>query len=240
MNYLLFASIVLFPGLAFSQEARELRHVTTPLYYADFYIELESKKIKYADTLYYYWFKSQALHSSQGYAAGYLLNGPFIQYYASGQLAEQGEFELGLKTGEWKSWYESGQLEAVQHYEEGILNGPFFRYNEEGKLVASGTCKAGHLHGDVMVEGTVTNYKHGQKKERNKKSEAASDGADLDQKQKRSDREPSKKQDNEKVEKRDAEGKPKEKKHFLKRWFKKEDASEVREPNEKRTKKSDS
>jgi len=160
---------VCLSGVSMGQDAKELRHVTTDLHYADFYIQLESEKIKYVDTLYYFWFKSQAIHNSQGYASGYLLNGSFTQYYASGQLSEQGIFEDGLKTGEWKSWYETGQLKSIRNYEAGVMEGNFFTYNEHGVVVESGAYKSGRFHGKIIENGIVTKYKRGKQKVRKEK-----------------------------------------------------------------------
>ncbi|MBI3133496.1 MAG: hypothetical protein HYZ14_02365 [Bacteroidetes bacterium] len=178
--------------LSFGQDPKELRHVTTDLFYADFYILLESKKIRYVDTLDYYWFKSQAIHNSQGFSSGHVLNGPFIQYYISGQLAEQGQFEAGLKTGEWKTWYETGQLQSIENYENGVLEGNFFKYDPAGKITVSGSYKSGNFHGEIVENGTVTDYKNGRKREQKQgrtEEAAPEDGKEKTREEKKENRE---------------------------------------------------
>ena len=152
-----------------AQELKELRHFTTTDYSADFYISLDDKKVKYVDTLNYYWFKSQKVHITQGYAGGDLLNGSFTKFYVSGQLAERGEFEFGLQIGEWKTWYETGQLESIYNYENGVLDGNYFKYNESGKLIESGNYRNGKFHGDKIENGETIEYKNGKRKEKKKK-----------------------------------------------------------------------
>lgn len=160
--------------LVFSQEP-DLRHVTTDSCKADFYIQLEDKKVKYVDTLFYHWFKSQKVHVTQGFASGYLLTGVYTAYFFSGQMLERGTFDNGLKTGEWKIWYESGQLQSIMNYDEGLLSGNFFRYNEAGKLIESGSYKSGKFHGEIIENGIVTEYKNGRRKEEKAEKDAATE-----------------------------------------------------------------
>lgn len=154
-----------------AQNANELRHVTTDSTYVDFYVQLDAEKTKYADTLYYAWFKSQAVHITQGFASGHLLNGPYTAYYISGQLFERGEFETGLRDGEWKTWYESGKIRSIENYDNGVLEGNFFHYNEAGTLVESGNYKAGKYHGEIIINGEASEYKNGKRQSKKNKPE---------------------------------------------------------------------
>ncbi|MBL7897243.1 MAG: hypothetical protein JNJ99_01825 [Crocinitomicaceae bacterium] len=161
MRLLLYFLFITFQTTIFCQDLVSLRHSRTDTFKADFYILSAEKKIKFIDTLDYYWFKSQQVHSTQGCASGNLLQGKYTCYYLSGQLAEQGNFISGLKSGEWKSWFESGQLKSIFNFESGVLHGNFFEYNETGRLVKSGNYKNGLLHGEIVINGDIIEYKNG-------------------------------------------------------------------------------
>jgi hypothetical protein len=150
----------------FSQDLIELRHYVTPHNSADFYISLGAEKVKFIDTLDYSWFKSQQLHVTQGYAGGNLLDGPFTEYYVSGQLSRSGIFEQGLQTGEWKSWYESGQLASIYNYKNGVLHGNYFLFDSTGQLIGSGHFRNGKYHGKKVENGEETRFRNGKKKEK--------------------------------------------------------------------------
>ena len=109
----------------------------------DFYVHISAKKMNYADTLYYHWFKSQKIHQTQGRSAGYVLHGNFLKHYVDGQLAEQGEFKYGLKNGQWTTWYNSGKIESKRVYKKGILQGDYALFDEDGKLIEGGRYKNG-------------------------------------------------------------------------------------------------
>ena len=143
MRTIITSILVLVCHLVSAQELKELRHTKTSDFKMDFYITFSKKKVKYEDTLHYYWFKAQKIHVTQGSSEGNLLNGPFSKFYHSGQLAEQGEFEKGLKTGEWKQWYESGNLKAIYNYSAGLLTGSYALYNENGDVRESGKIRKG-------------------------------------------------------------------------------------------------
>ena len=127
----------------FCQELKELRHCVTSEYKCDFYVSLSDKKIKYQDTLHYFWYKAKKIHVTQGASEGYELHGPYTKFYHSGQLAEQGEFREGLKDGIWKEWYESGRLKSIYNYNRGELSGSYRLYNEAGDLRESGKIRRG-------------------------------------------------------------------------------------------------
>jgi len=131
-------------GFSFGQEnPLSRRHCTSELYKMDFYVFSSDKKMRYNDTLEYYWFKGQKLHSTQGRSAGLVLHGQFSKFYKDGQLAEQGEFRYGLKNGEWLSWYPSGKLAGIYNYKRGVLHGHFFQFDEEGNPLKVGRYKKG-------------------------------------------------------------------------------------------------
>lgn len=140
---LLLLSAIMFSGIGHAQELAELRHFNTASYKMDFYISIAQKKINYADTLNYHWFKSQKLHITQGGSAGNLLHGNFLKFHINGQLAERGEFKYGLKHGEWMSWYESGELKSKLNYQAGRLKGSFLTFSRDGSISEKGKFKKG-------------------------------------------------------------------------------------------------
>lgn len=141
-----------FTTLSFSQTPEGLRRVLEKDFYIDCYVAISPKKMKYNDTLSYYWFKAQKIHHTQGVSAGYPLHGTYSKHYNSGQIAEKGTFDKGLKSGVWRTWYISGKIKAVRHYKNGILNGNFELYNENGELVTKGHYKNGIQKENKAIE----------------------------------------------------------------------------------------
>ncbi len=128
--------------IVFSQDNSTFRHVKEENYHYDFYVALEHKKIKYNDTLYYYWYKSKKIMNTQGASSGDILNGSYKKYYISGQLAEAGNFKMGLKVGKWQTWDENGNLTSVYIYKKGIKNGRYHIYHD-GNSTQEGKYKKG-------------------------------------------------------------------------------------------------
>lgn len=61
--------------------------------------------------------------------------------YHSNQLAENGYFKNGLKTGLWKTWYTSGTLESMQYYRNGVRKGQYSHFDQNGNLTEKGKYK---------------------------------------------------------------------------------------------------
>ncbi|TGV00248.1 toxin-antitoxin system YwqK family antitoxin [Flavivirga rizhaonensis] len=89
----------------------------------------------------YYWFKSGQIHQSVSTSGGLVLHKKYSKYYQSNQLAEQGEFSLGLKIGDWKTWYENGTLKTNEVWSNGYKNGHFKAYDSQGNLIEKGDYK---------------------------------------------------------------------------------------------------
>lgn len=89
----------------------------------------------------YYWFKSGRIHNSLANAGGYVLHETCSKYYRSKQIAEQGQFNFGLKNGLWKSWYENGNLKTQEIWNNGYLNGVYKAYNVDGEIILQGKYK---------------------------------------------------------------------------------------------------
>jgi antitoxin component YwqK of YwqJK toxin-antitoxin module len=130
-------------SLVFGQDQINYRHSVDGSFKMDFYILSEVKKMKYDESLTYFWFRSQAIHQTQGSSAGDVLHGKFSKFYSNGQLAEQGEFYKGLKNGIWLTWYENGQLKTKLTYSKGVLDGKFSTYDQETDSLQTGKYQNG-------------------------------------------------------------------------------------------------
>lgn len=113
----------------------------------------------------YHWYSSNKISITQGGYSGQLLNGRFTDVYLNKNLKEQGWFDAGLKTGEWKSWNMQGRLLETIIWVKGLPNGKFKRYDEVGKLKEQGTYRRGKLSGKRITfnkdSSLVTYYKDG-------------------------------------------------------------------------------
>ena len=127
----------------YSQNLEGLRHCTTVDYKIDFYVANSNKKVKYKDTLNYYWFKSQKIQITQGRSAGDIIHGDFHKFYQTGQLAEQGIFKYGLKNGTWLTWYSTGKLKTIRNYSNGVLKGYYANFDTNGSCTDKGKFKKG-------------------------------------------------------------------------------------------------
>lgn len=111
----------------------------------------------------YFWFKGGAIHNTQGGIAGTVLNDKFVKMYHSNQLAEQGEFENGLKVGLWTTWHPNGTIQTTQNWKKGVRNGIYYRYGLQGGLAEEGKYKKDKKHGkwiDYEKKDTIV-YKRG-------------------------------------------------------------------------------
>jgi hypothetical protein len=121
------------------------------------------KEVKPKADKIYYWFKGGLIHNAQAGTAGMLLNGPFVKMYHSNQLAEQGTFKNGLKTGLWKTWYPNGIVETTQKWGNGVKSGMFYHFDENGIMTEKGKYSSGRKQGkwvDLVKNDTIS-YKNG-------------------------------------------------------------------------------
>jgi antitoxin component YwqK of YwqJK toxin-antitoxin module len=96
-------------------------------------LDKDKKGVRNHDkTKFYYWFKSQKVMATQGGSSGQLLHGQFESFYTNKQLQQKGNFEKGLKNGEWNYWRENGTLLRAENWKNGTLSGMQINYNEEG------------------------------------------------------------------------------------------------------------
>lgn len=84
-------------------------------------IGLNKREKKLKSDRFYFWYKAQAIHSTQGGSSGELLNGVYTSFWRNNQLYEKGNFETGLKNGDWKLWNLKGELVRTDFFKDGIL-----------------------------------------------------------------------------------------------------------------------
>ncbi|MEQ9049372.1 MAG: hypothetical protein RLP11_03640, partial [Marinoscillum sp.] len=122
----------------------ELQKVTTKEGDDVLEFRLTKTKVNPDSELEYFWFKSGQLQSTRGSFSGYLLDGEFTRFNASGQVSTKGQMKNGLKTGTWYS-YDQGELVAVANYQKGQLSGRS-QDLEDGKVVEERIYKSGILN----------------------------------------------------------------------------------------------
>jgi antitoxin component YwqK of YwqJK toxin-antitoxin module len=83
-------------------------------------IEPYKSEPKIKNDRYYFWYLNKVIHSTQGGYSGTLLNGHYVAFYPDKNLKEEGNFNRGLKDGEWKTWNRKGDLTAVTNWNDGV------------------------------------------------------------------------------------------------------------------------
>jgi len=102
----------------------------------DFRVLEEDKRgvFFYSKKKVYHWYKAQHMIMTQGGSSGELLHGDFESFYSNKQLAKQGDFNRGLKNGEWLYWRENGTLIHTETWKRGIKVGWEKWYDETGEV----------------------------------------------------------------------------------------------------------
>ncbi|MBK6775589.1 MAG: toxin-antitoxin system YwqK family antitoxin [Flavobacteriales bacterium] len=62
-------------------------------------------------------------------------HGPFREFHPKGGLAQQGQFDHGLRTGAWVSWFENANIKSRRIYVDGRLHGQQRVYHDNGDLL---------------------------------------------------------------------------------------------------------
>jgi hypothetical protein len=137
--YILFFTLVIF---GYSQQKIPLQHVD----YNEVFYVLENNKVKPKHELQYFWFKSKEVHQSFGACEGKPLDGEYKSFYKSQQLRSKGEFEKGLKDGDWTYWDEKGQITKQEQYKNGLLHG------EVSEFVEDSLVKSKFKSGELVLE----------------------------------------------------------------------------------------
>lgn len=138
-----------------------IKRITDTNFKYEFYTT--QKKVSVKSGRDYYWFKGGAIHHSTAGFSGEALHESYQKFFLNNQLAEQGQFNKGLKTGIWKSWFPNGKLQTVATWWDGSLKGNYLRYDDQGNLLESGNFRGNLKHGkwiDFTKKDTV-DYKNG-------------------------------------------------------------------------------
>lgn len=74
--------------------------------------------------------------------------GPYQQRFKNGNLACEGAFDQGRKTGLWTYYLANGAVKAVGSYQDDTMIGDWLWYRENGELMQTGSFStAGEKHG---------------------------------------------------------------------------------------------
>jgi len=114
----------------------------------EFEVYPEYDKIDVKKGVEYFWYKSGVVQSSYFDYSGKLLHGSYERLSLdSNQLLEKGDFNLGVKKGDWKYWFPDGKLMRYESWKKGQLHGNYEEYDKTGSVTRSGTYKHGLKHG---------------------------------------------------------------------------------------------
>ena len=71
-------------------------------------------------------------------------DGPFVEYYISGQLKSKGNFLDGVQNGHWQFYYVNEILQSEGNYINGVQDGNWFHYYDNGKIQQKEFYKLGY------------------------------------------------------------------------------------------------
>lgn len=81
--------------------------------------------------------------SIESYVMG-IFDGPYREYYSTGNMKSEGTYEGNKMKDKWASYYPNGQVKEIVTFENNEENGPFIEYYQNGNLKAEGS----YLNGD--------------------------------------------------------------------------------------------
>lgn len=129
------------------------------------YIYIGEEQLHTENNLKYYWYYNDKINSNIGGFAGELLDREYLAYNRNDKLVEKGNFNKGLKTGEWKKWGDNGNLISITNWNNGIIEGEYFEYYPNGKIKIEASYKKNMLEGDYIYHDydtiIVRKYKNG-------------------------------------------------------------------------------
>jgi antitoxin component YwqK of YwqJK toxin-antitoxin module/peroxiredoxin len=85
--------------------------------------------------------------SSSGRHVDGLRNGPWTEYYASGQKQAEGSYENDVQTGTWTYWFANGNKEMEGRFVDERRDGEWKSWHENGALRACGQFERGFEEG---------------------------------------------------------------------------------------------
>lgn len=98
-------------------------------------IVINSEKIKPSQELIYYWFNNGLINRNMGGYSGKLLHGSYQVFDKWQTMVVQGDFNMGLRDGEWKYWYTNGNLKRIESWKKGKKSNKVILFDEQGKLL---------------------------------------------------------------------------------------------------------
>lgn len=152
---------LLFLFLSSFKDPFQIKRISDENYRYEFYVT--EKIIKPKTNKPYYWFKGGAVHYAESGIGGMLLDGNFTKAYHSNNLAEQGLFKVGLKTGLWKTWHPNGKIATLQFWKKGEKQGKYSQFTVDGNLIEKGKFNNDKKQGiwiNYASQDTIT-YKKG-------------------------------------------------------------------------------
>jgi len=160
---LLLTLIFIFGSTQYVNDDLTRRVISDDEYNYTFYIS-DKKSDNFKDYKEYFWFRSGKVHSSLGGINGKILHGKFTKAYKTNAIAEQGEFNKGLKIKSWKQWHMNGKISTILNWSNGLLSGNYKEFSEKGELIIKGKYKNHRKHGrwiNYKTEDTLF-YKRGE------------------------------------------------------------------------------
>jgi antitoxin component YwqK of YwqJK toxin-antitoxin module len=96
-------------------------------------------------------YETGELKSEGNYKNG-LREGEWVFYYRDGKEEQRGSYYKGKPDGEWKWIYNNGQTWREESFIEGYEEGLAIEYNDTGKVVAKGNYMSGEREGDWIID----------------------------------------------------------------------------------------
>ena len=86
-----------------------------------------------------------------------ILVGKYIEYFGATPninayvdprtVAVEGQYDKGLKTGQWVTFFEFGGIAKREFYLEGLREGPYLEYDPEGNVITEAMASKGQFEG---------------------------------------------------------------------------------------------
>jgi len=90
-------------------------------------------------------YSDDGLGATEGNYRENALDGPW-KTSTGNQVLEEGEYDMGLRVGEWKEYYINGQLKSLFTYDGGEELGPYVRYDTLGVVLDKGNSILGERY----------------------------------------------------------------------------------------------
>lgn len=84
----------------------------------------------------YFWFYNNTICHNLGGYSGKLLHGKYEVFDKTKRMLCSGNFEHGLREGEWITWYNNGQIKDYLSYRKGKIHGIRKTYDSSGNLLS--------------------------------------------------------------------------------------------------------